>query len=59
MPIPYSVEVPNAPLNEGEGRPRRHPQTAKGDFVTTFQEGINTLYDTFRNATTKYGTLAL
>lgn len=51
----YSVEVADAPEIPGEGKPRRHPLAADGTVTDTFEEGIYTLYDTFKNACTKYG----
>lgn len=50
-----SVEVADALEMPGEGRPRRHPLTANGSFITSFEEGITTLYESFQNATSKYG----
>lgn len=54
-PPMYSVEVADAPEIPGEGKPRRHPLAADGTVTDTFEEGIYTLYDTFKNACTKYG----
>ncbi|PJF18535.1 AMP-binding domain-containing protein [Paramicrosporidium saccamoebae] len=51
--IPFSVEV-DAPAKSGEGKPRRHPLVASGELVNSFQDGVETLYDTFRNAVAQF-----
>lgn len=50
----FSVEA-DVPKVPGEGKPRRHPMVANGDFICLFKDDVRTLYDTFRNAVTQYG----
>lgn len=51
----FSVEVADAPSIPGEGKPRRHPLAADGDYITSFDDGITTLHESFKNAVSKYG----
>ena len=49
-----SVEA-DVPAVKGEGKPRRHPLVANGDFIRLFKDGVETLHDTFRTAAAQYG----
>lgn len=48
------MEVEEAPILAGEGKPRRHPLFVSRDLVRTYREGIATLYDVFVHAISEY-----
>lgn len=52
--IPLSIEASDAPTKENEGKARRHPSVADGNFIRTFKNGVLTLYDAFINACHQY-----
>jgi len=52
-----SVEVPDAPTIAGEGKPRRHPLiagTGPDGFISTYEDGVGTLYKSFLRTTHLY-----
>jgi len=51
---PFTIPSPNSASEEGETIPRRHPKAVNG-FITTPEEGCNTLYDVLIRAGKKFG----
>lgn len=57
-----SVEATGALDVPGEGKPRRHPMIASlgpEEFITTYEHGINTLYDSFQRSVRLFGTATI
>lgn len=53
---PFSVEVPDSPLIEGETIPRVHPACINGVFSVP-EEGVNTLFDVLLRSKANFGDL--
>lgn len=52
------MEAAGVPEVAGEGKPRRHPLIASlgpEEFITTYEQGISTLYDSFQRSVRLFG----